>query len=215
MIKDVSFIPDKVIEKKALVMLAGFEAQYGKVTHPPVPIDRLVECYLDLWIDWDDIADTDEEKILGCLDPNARKIYMNTRHRDHFEDYIGTESYTKAHEVGHWDMHVARPEEMVQLSLLPSAESHQLLCRASRRDPREIQAERYAAYLLMPHHLVMSEIEGLDIWQWPTLYDLQRLFGVTISAFTNRLKGLGLIYISPNSLVFHSEEEYQGIKSMF
>jgi hypothetical protein len=67
----------------------------------------------------------------------------------------------------------------------------------------------------MPHHLVMSEIEGLDIWQWPTLYDLQRLFGVTISAFTNRLKGLGLIYISPNGLVFHSEEEYQGIKPMF
>lgn len=214
MIKDVSFVPDQIIENKALAMLAGFEAQYGKVTRPPVPIDRLVECYLDLWVDWDDIADTEGEKVLGCLDPDAKKIYMNTRHRDHFEDYIGTEAYTKAHEVGHWDMHVAR-EEMRQLSLLSSVDSRQVLCRASKWDPREFQAERYAAYLLMPHHLVKSAIEGLDIWQWPTLYDLKDLFGVTISAFTNRLKGLSLIYISPNGLVLHSKEEYQEVGSLF
>ena len=52
---------------------------------------------MDLWFDWDEIDDTDEERILGCLDPATKKIRMNTRRRDQFEQYKGMEAYTKAH----------------------------------------------------------------------------------------------------------------------
>lgn len=213
MIRDAIFIPAEIIEEKALKMLAGFESQYGKIVQPPVPIDRIVERYLDLWIDWDDIEDTDDEKILAYLDPDNKKIRMNTKRRDHFEGFFGTESYTKAHEVGHWDLHVVKSGE-TQIALPFFTDTKKYLCRQSTKDSREIQAEMYAAYLLMPYPLVMQTINGLNIWNWHKLYDLQKMFGVSITAFTKRLKGLNLIYIAPDKGIFHSEAEYQGYKAM-
>ncbi|GER79146.1 MAG: hypothetical protein DPW21_00550 [Anaerolineae bacterium] len=215
MIKDIRFIPDDEIESKAYALLTGFESQFGKVDKPPIPIDRIVEAYLDLWIDWDVIKDTDEEKILGLLDPTTKKIRLNERHRDHFDEYVGTEAYTKAHEVGHWDLHIAKKNDAVQLSLLPVINSEPYLCRQQKFDKREIQAEKYAAYLLMPHHLLMNATRGIDLTNWQTLYSLKDSFGVTITAFTKRLKGLGLIYITDDKKIFRSSEEASGVKSLF
>ncbi|MHB8112407.1 MAG: ImmA/IrrE family metallo-endopeptidase [Bellilinea sp.] len=215
MIKDKQYILDSEIESKAYAMLGGFESQYGKVTKPPIPIDRIIESYLDIWIDWDDIKDTDEERILGFLNPNTKKICMNERHRNHFEEYIGTEAYTKAHEVGHWDLHVTKKNEAVQLPLLTSSDGITYLCRQQKLDKREIQAEKYAAYLLMPHHLLMNAIESVDLTKWRELYALKNSFGVTITAFTKRLRGLKLIYVRDDGMIFHSKEESLGIKSLF
>ena len=214
MIKDNRFIPDDEIESKAYALLYAFETQYGKVIKPPVPIDRLIESYLDLWIDWDVIEDSDEEKILGLLNPDTKKIKMNERHRNHFDEYLGTEAYTKAHEVGHWDLHIVKKNDAVQLSFLLSTGGQPYLCRQQKFDKREIQAEKYAAYLLMPHHLVMEAITNVDITNWQTLYSLKDNFGVTITAFTKRLKDLGLIYITDKK-IFHSQEESLGTKTLF
>lgn len=213
MITNPTFMPDRVIEQRAHQMLSGFESRFGKIASPPVPIDKLIERHLDLWIEWCDIADTDDEKILGYLKPDEKKIYMNALRRDHFEEYIGTEAYTKAHEVGHWDMHVIKSGE-TQLQLPFFAPPQTFLCRGDKKDSREIQAERYAAYLLMPHHLVISEIAGLDLTRWRTLYELKDKFGVTITALKNRLVGLKLIYISQDGKIFHSEEESTGMQLM-
>src|SRR5581483_2766377 len=117
-IKPIAFVPDAVIEEMTLKLLADFESRFGKITHPPVPINKIIERQLDLRIDWDEILDSEEEKILGCLDPSQKKMYMNIRHRNHFETYIGTEAYTQAHEVGHWEMHIIKTGE-TQLELLP------------------------------------------------------------------------------------------------
>ena len=215
MIKDERYILDSEIESKAYAMLAGFESQYGKVVKPPIPIDRIIESYLDSWMDWDDIQDTNEEKILGYLNPSSKKILMNERHRDHFEEYIGTEAYTKAHEVGHWDLHIAKKSEAVQLPLLLPKGEITYLCRQQKLDKREIQAEKYAAYLLMPHHLLMEAINDVDITKWPDLYTLKNEFGVTITAFTKRLKSLKLIYITEDKKIFHSQAESFGNKNLF
>jgi Zn-dependent peptidase ImmA (M78 family) len=215
LIRELAFIPDQTIEKRAYSLLSSFESQYGRIASPPIPIEKIIECYLDLWIDWDEIDDTVEEKILGYIDPSTKKIRLNTRHLSHFEEYIGTEAYTKAHEVGHWDLHVAKAGDSVQLAFPYMLESQCYLCRQKRGDSREIQAERYAAYLLMPHHLLMTVMEGRDITRWPTLYDLKDQFGVTISALKNRLVGLGLIFVSPDGKIFHSEAEYKGNLSFF
>ncbi len=213
MIKTLSFIPDKVIEQRVSKMLAGFESEHGRITNPPIPIDQLVEFHLDLCFDWDDIDDTDENKILGCLDPSEKKIFMNTRRRDHFEDYIGTEAFTKAHEVGHWDLHVGKSDE-TQLALPLMSVPEKYMCIQDKKDSREIQAEKYAAYLLMPHHLLMSAIHGLDLMQWHTLYELKDTFGVTISAMKNRLVGMGLIYVSTDGAIYHTQAEHLGISPM-
>lgn len=215
MIKEVKFIPDIKIEEKANLLLARFEAQYGRILNPPVPIDRIIEYYLDLSILWDVIVDTDEEKIFGCLEPAEKRIILNERHMAHFEDFIGTEAYTKAHEVGHWDLHVIKEGDAVQLPLFLATDERKVLCRDNKKDSREIQAEMYAAYLLMPYTLIMGEIGGRDVANWPMLYKLKDAFGVTITAISKRLARLGMIYIAPDGNVFHSAEEALGEKRLF
>lgn len=214
MIKDNRYISDSEIESKAYALLNGFESKYGKIITLPVPIDKIIESYLELWLDWDIIEDTDEEKILGFLNPQTKKIRLNERHRDHFDGYRGSEAYTKAHEVGHWDLHIDKKVEAVQLSLLEPSPVQPYLCRQRNSDRREIQAEKYAAYLLMPHHLIINAINDVDLTKWPSLYSLKDEFGVTISALTKRLIGLGLIYITDNKVIFHSKEEADGMASL-
>ena len=214
MIKQVEFIPDKTIEEKAYKMLADYESRFGKIARPPVPIEKLIERHLDLQFDWDDIDDTDEMKILASLDPIEKKINMNARHQDHFETYIGSEPFTMAHEVGHWEMHVFQSGK-AQLQLPLDDPPRPFLCRADTGDRRELQANKYAAYLLMPHHLLMQMIGDEDIYHFPNLYRLKDRFGVTIGAFTKRLTDLGLIYIGDDKKIYSSKEKFQGNLSMF
>jgi Zn-dependent peptidase ImmA (M78 family) len=56
---------------------------------------------------------------------------------------------------------------------------------------REQQADRFAAYLLMPSRLLLSRCEGLDLSRFPTRYKLRDQFGVSITAMNLRLKELG------------------------
>ena len=215
MIKENRFISNQEIEGKAYALLNRFETMFGKIGLPPIPIDKIIEKYLDLWIDWDIVDDTDEEKILGFIDPVARKIRLNERHRNLFDEYIGTEAYTKAHEVGHWELHVVKNVDAIQPPLLSDPVAQPYLCRQQNFDKREIQAEKFAAYLLMPFPLVMNAIASVELTDWRSLYLLKENFGVTITAMTKRLKGLGLIYIAEDKKIFHSEEEAHGTIKLF
>lgn len=203
------FITNDRIEGKANKLLYSFEEVYAKIQNPPIPIDQIVEQFLDLIYDWDEIPDENDGKILGCLIPQKKKILMNSRHLDYFNVYGGTEAYTKAHEVGHWIMHVAKENDIYQPTLPGIQDGGNYLCRDGKYDPREIQAEKFASYLLMPRHLIMQEVHGCDLTKWPTLYSLRDLFGVSITALKNRLVGMGLIYVVDKK-IYHSKEEAIG-----
>jgi len=213
MIRQSIYIPDEQIEKKALAMLRSFEAFYGQEVTPPVPVDKIIEQHLDIVLDWDVIEETEDEKILGLLDFEKKIIRMNETHRNHFKYYIGTEAYTMGHEIGHWDLHVVKEGEPIQLALMTFSEALPYLCRQAKSDRREIQAEIYASFLLMPNHLLVKAIEDVDLTIWPSLYQLRDDFGVSITALTKRLMGLGLIYIRKDKKIFTSEGEMLGAKS--
>lgn len=208
-LKTPSYLTNDRIEGEANKILYSLEQAYTKIIKPPIPIDTIVEQLLDLNFDWDDILDDDKHIILGCLEPNNKRILMNTRRLNYFTAFWGSEAYTKAHEVGHWCMHVAKADDTYQLALPGLQEGENYLCRDGKSDPREIQAEKFAAFLLMPRHLILQEIEGLDLTKWPTLYRLRDLFGVSITAMKNRLTGMGLIYVVDKQ-IFHSEVEANG-----
>jgi Zn-dependent peptidase ImmA (M78 family) len=197
----------EVIEAKAEALLVAYEAEFGAITEPPVPIEHLIEAHLDIWIDWDMIEEKGSEVILAYIDPQERKICMNESRRARFEEYLGTETFTFAHEVGHWDLHVTETE-YVQLGFLDIIQPKRFLCRWNKHDRLEWQANRYAATLIMPKGMVLREIEGVDICKWANLYPLKDRFGVTITAFRKRLEELGLIYLSPEGDLYSSQEAY-------
>jgi hypothetical protein len=203
----------EAIEVKAQSRLCAYEAEFGKVTEPPIPVERLIEAHLKLRIDWDAISEEGNSVILAYIDPGNSRICMNEGRRVHFEQYWGTEAFTFAHEVGHWDLHVTA-SDYVQLGFLDTFEPRAFLCRWNKHDSLEWQANRYAAALIMPKEMMIREIEGMDICKWASLYRLKDRFGVTITAFRKRLEELGLIYMSEDGNLFPSQAAYRNQLSL-
>lgn len=220
------FLSDDELERRANHLLRRWEALDGNpLVQPPVPVSFIAEILLELRILWDVIDDSNDPPILACIRPSTKTITMNEARRNHFDTFFGTEEYTLAHEVGHWDLHVHETEytqppllydcdmddatETIMQSIQPTR-----LCRGDKQSRYEIQAERYASYLLMPKHLLLSAIDGLDLCQWRTIYALRDQFNVSPTAMCKRLEALGLIHVSEGCL-YPSKAERDGQKRFF
>lgn len=204
------FIPDAALEREAQGLLKAYEEQEGALGGPPVPIDLLIEHLLQIDIDWAPLDLPSDERILAAIEltPMRRRIIMNEREREHFERYSGTEAYSKAHEVGHAVLHL--PREPGLQPLLWRTDDVIALCRSGRANRKEIQAERFAAYLLMPEPLVRAAIGEQPIMTWQQIYQLRDAFAVSVTAMCKRLVALNLAFITPQREVFPSRESAIG-----
>lgn len=186
----VSTPSSRQIERRAETLLDALVAR-GKALAPPVPVEWIAEHLLDLNIVWDALALHADAPVLGGLDPLRAEIVLNERERRRFEAFPGLEAFTLAHEIGHWTLHV--PVERRRQPALPGWEPvRRQSCGGSRADaPREQQADRFAALLLMPSRLLLPRCDGLDLTRFPARYRLRDDFGVSITAMNLRLKDLG------------------------
>lgn len=203
MLPSPGFIPDAALEQRAVDLLHEHERRTGTPVSLPVPIDAIVERTLGLQVVWLPIEELPGEIILARIDPDYRghpTIQMNENRIAHFEEFFGTEQFSLAHEAGHWVLHLACGRRR-QLELLPgTAESTDgvVLCRRlSDGERREIQADRFAAYLLMPEHLLRPVATRLDLARWSGVARFARDSGVSKRAMARRLDGLGLIRLGP------------------
>jgi Zn-dependent peptidase ImmA (M78 family) len=131
----------------------------GKPVELPVPIDLIVELTYGLTIEWDDIEEPVDHKILGALSPSTRTIVMNTRHLPMFERWVGPERFTLAHELGHWIYDAENPDQ----GALDLGDRPELFCRRDDTSTldrttqlRETNANALAAHLLLPDELVLA-----------------------------------------------------------
>lgn len=209
LIQPAQFMPNDEIEMRALKLLADFQRATGRrLSSPPVPVCQIVESHLDLGLLYDEIRQDEGERILAYIDPVDRVICLNTLHLDLFEKVIGPEAFTLAHEAGHWELHVVKGGwRQSALPLAGMETGERFLCRASSSDPREHQANRFAAALLMPKHLVFEAIQGEKLDRWATLGHLAEKFGVSKEAFKIRLETLGLIRVNGNAIQQVQQQE--------
>lgn len=154
----VPFLPKQHIEEEASLLLAEFGGKHGMVTAPPIPIDDIIEVYLLLTIEFNDmrklfgVGDVHgalwvKKELVGVdfsLDPAK---YPATRGRYHF---------TLAHEAGHWRLHrrIYQRRKDQPLLKLEGMEQPDYVCRSSDTSPIEWQANYFAACLLLPRHMV-------------------------------------------------------------
>jgi Zn-dependent peptidase ImmA (M78 family) len=197
---DVPYIPDSELEAAANTLLDRYGREVELVRSLPAPVDQIAEILLNLRFDWTEIADDDDCPTLAAIAPASRTIYLNERRKALFDSYFGCREFSVAHELGHHELHLVTGElEQLALSDVPVP-----VCLCRRRlndiDRRELQAERFASFLLLPSHLLLPAIDGRDLLQWPTLYHLRDAFHVSISALTYRLQGLGKIYVKDKTL---------------
>jgi Zn-dependent peptidase ImmA (M78 family) len=212
----VSFIPDVKIEARASVLLERYHQEVEPLLAPPVPAEKIADFLLELGILWITIPDTDDDPILAYIHPKSKIIHLNEARQDHFGKYMGTFQFTLAHELGHYDLHLA-DNELEQIPF-EFGENKAYICRDKSKtagNQREWQAERFASYLLMPSHLLLPAIEGVDLLRWPNLYRLRDTFSVSITALKIRLENLGLIYVDPDGGLHRSKEEAHGQLALF
>lgn len=136
----------------------------------PVPVEEIAEEFLGLRV-----RETAGLGASGVIVPSHRTIHVNA------DEPAERRRFTLAHEIGHWVIHCrTRPECM------------EILCRtvevSGATDPREREANVFAATLLMPEPTVRGLV-GDGVRDAATLAGM---LGVSVPAMAWRLYNLGL-----------------------
>lgn len=231
------FISNAKIEEMTLNRISEYEKKHDRVK-PPIPLDQIIEQIFNLIISWDSLG----KEALGGLNPQKRLLTINEDYLYLFKEKPGLERFTKAHELGHWDLHVDEAK-LSHASLFNGKNSEcffrkttpkgnlvyiiknswsnpeiykALKTESKHRDSSIVasQVGKYASYLLMPTHLVKEYIKKVnsDIYSWPSLFRMAEAFDVTITALKIRLMQLGLIYVSED---FNDKNIYHSKEEYF
>ena len=184
---------DAVIEELANRLHAEYLAHTALPLNLPVPVEEIAEQFLGYEIDFSETGIFSDPDILGGIDFEKNKIYVNASVADHDGRY----SFTVAHELGH---HVLHRDHYLQSQ---SADDEKILCRMTGRKPQiEMEADRFAAALLIPSdHVSKAAAERVrkvrTIGQARAfandLITKNGFSNVSNSAMINRLKDLGLL----------------------
>jgi hypothetical protein len=218
----VKFLKPEQIENASLSLIAQYGHKYGAVDKPPIPAEEILEAYLGLSFDFEDLTATfGLPDVLGATWIQDRRVAVD-QSLDPLEypNKEGRYRFTVAHELGHWELHRHYfLAAAAQRSLFDDEPKPPIVCRTSfRKAPMEWQADNFAGYLLMPGDLVFKAWEvrhgnrepyiakkemadlsakwGLAENQQPTVdiaRTLAREFNVSGQAMQIRLIGLGLI----------------------
>lgn len=152
------FMRDHEFEEEASLLLAEYGRKYSQVIDPPVPVDEIVELYLELKLTFDDfVQQFGVDDVHGALWVNERRVGIDQRLEPTDNPaMLGRYRFTLAHEAGHWRLHRHLFQRRAnQLTLLPeNAQRPEYICRSSDNDPIEYQANRFASCLLMPREFI-------------------------------------------------------------
>src|SRR4051794_35002644 len=155
----VPYLPSAEIEASATTLLARYSRAEAVQVRPPVDLDALL-VHLGLRLDLDDLeAMLGIPDALGALWVNKRHIYIDqTLDPDERPGALGRFRFTLAHEIGHWSLHRSLfLLKDLQDDLFRKSPEPSIVCRTSRRrEPVELQADAFAAALLMPKPAVAA-----------------------------------------------------------
>jgi Zn-dependent peptidase ImmA (M78 family) len=139
--------PMDEVEKLADELNTDYKSSTGPALTIPIPVEDIAEHYLGYSIDITNEGLFSDPNFLGGIDFEQNLIYVNAS----VEDHDGRYAFTVAHEIGH---HVLHKE-----AYLNDKEQGQkeILCRDTGNKPHiEIEADRFAAALLMPSGAVLE-----------------------------------------------------------
>ena len=104
--------------------------------------------------------------------------------------------FTIAHEIGHYILHAAEAKDPLFIDKQYTASYRRDAASAKGEDIQEIQANSFAASLLMPEDLLLQELERMrfDMVDEDALIQLSDKFEVSTQAMSIRLGGLGVFF---------------------
>jgi Zn-dependent peptidase ImmA (M78 family) len=102
--------------------------------------------------------------------------------------------FTIAHEIGHYILHVTEKKESLFIDKQYAATYNRDALSSTGDDAQEIQANSFAAALLMPVELIHKELETMhmDMGDGDAITELASKFEVSPQAMSIRLGSLGI-----------------------
>jgi len=147
----VPWLPKDAINQVATNLLLGYEDYTGQILSPPIPVEDIIERYLELDLQYVDFYQKHGlDNVFGALYVKNRTVAISeSLLQDNNE---GRLIFTCAHEIGHWCLH----SRHVDIAGRASGEQGVVLCRTGRTSklPVEWQADYFAGCLLMPEEMV-------------------------------------------------------------
>jgi len=205
---EVDFLPNSRIEAIADALLRRLEEHLKEPLEPPINVEFLAEDVLGFSLQSEDLTEADA---LAYIDPNEMIICTNLARSDYF-DKVGPE-FTWAHEIGHYELgHFVEIGDQLALGFLgePKRLIHRdSICEGDKYYRHERQANFFAACLMMPKWLLISEAQNVDCCQWFEIDRLAHKFNVSVTAMRIRLEELNLVYFD-GTMLYRNKQEAAG-----
>jgi len=164
----------KLLRQQANEILKGLG-----VRRPPVPVEQIVE-FLGARLRYSPF----DGELAGMLirDDKHTTIGVNSLHHNN------RQRFTIAHECGHLLLHKGKDVHIDRSFRVNKRDE-----RSSQAiDPEEIEANRFAAELLMPYDMIMGDLieYEIDVEDEEELKDLADKYQVSVQALTHRITNL-------------------------
>lgn len=180
--------------KSAAELLASYEQARGVKLKAPVNVDELAK-FLNVRVEEDLSLELEDAIGQICFHDDTQAVVSINPVQNSYEP---RRRFTLAHELGHFCLHTDKVKSGFK-------DNRKTMSRSlSYWDPKESEANNFAAQLLMPSHLILEH--GQDIInQYKAHHDdavmpvaeftsrLASLFKVSNKAMEYRLKNLGII----------------------
>lgn len=170
--------PKAALEQQAEQLLVANDAMRA-----PVPLESIVH-NLGLKLQAKPLADGLSGVLL--IEGGQGVIGYNALH------HPVRQRFTIAHEVGHFQLHVHEDSQLFIDKTISFQRNYE---SSTGSDQMEVEANGFAAALLMPKQLVLEEINkgDLDLDDEDAIAALAKRFGVSTTAMSIRLVNLGLM----------------------
>ncbi len=152
------------------------------VINPPVPV-TLIAQNLGAEIRYSPF-DGNLAGMLVRREGSPSVIGVNSSH------HINRQRFTIAHECGHLCLHKGKDVYIDRGFPVVVNRRDELSTQAI--DPDEIEANRFAAELLIPYNMILNDTDGFDIEEDEDLNKLGDRYQVSIQALTYRINNLAI-----------------------
>jgi len=176
------------VRRKTIQRIVQELLDANKVVRPAVPVERIARA---MGIDIDHVPGQDELSgfLLRHATKNKAVIGVNRNHQ------ANRQRFTIAHELGHFLLHEGEPVHVDE------TESYRIERRSSKSsagdDPMEIEANAFAAELLMPAIFLRRDLDergdNVDLSDDAAVEALASRYKVSVTAMTFRLANLGYL----------------------
>ena len=149
--KPYPYLKNSTNEKESTKLLENFSKDKGQKIAAPVPVFDIIE-HLGYDVDFRKDGIYEDKNLLGGTLIDQKTIEIN----ENLIDHEGRMHFTAAHEVGHIVLHVPFYNEKHGKDV----SEHKIISRkdcgfeGTKKEPEELQADKFAAYLLMPSALI-------------------------------------------------------------